>query len=60
MKRDEIMKELGTRYNESCMRESKRELVTRLETFIDDENVSAKKKYHILQTINEIITIGYL
>lgn len=60
MIRDEIIKELGVRYNESCRRESKRELITRLETFIDDENVSAKKKYHILQTINEMITIGYL
>lgn len=60
MIRDEIMKELGARYNESCRKESKRELITRLETFIDDENVSTKKKYHILQTINEMITIGYL
>lgn len=60
MKRDEIMKELGTRYNESCRKESKRELITRLEAFIDDENISVKKKRHIMQTINEMITIGYL
>lgn len=34
MIRDEIVKELGARYNESCKRDSKRELITRLETFI--------------------------
>jgi hypothetical protein len=60
MKRDEIMKELGAKYNESCRKESKKELVTRLEAFIDSENVSAKKKQHIMQAIDEMITIGYL
>ena len=60
MKRDEIMKELGAKYNESCGKESKKELITRLETFIDDENISVKKKRHIMQIINEMITIGYL
>ena len=60
MKRDESMKELGAKYNESCRKESKKELVTRLEAFIDSENVSAEKKQHIMQTIDEMITIGYL
>lgn len=60
MKRDQIMKELGAKYNESCRKESKKELVTRLEAFIDSENVSAEKKQHIMQTIDEMITIGYL
>lgn len=60
MKRDEIMKELGAKYNESCRKESKKELVTRLEAFVDSENVSAEKKQHIMQTIDEMITIGYL
>jgi ribonuclease HII len=59
MKRDEIMKELVAKYNESCRKESKKEL-TRLEAFIDSKNVSAKKKQHIMQTIDEMITIGYL
>jgi hypothetical protein len=54
------MKELGAKYNESCRKESKKELVTRLEAFIDSENVSAEKKQHIMQTIDEMITIGYL
>lgn len=54
------MKELGAKYNESCRKESKKELVTRLEAFIDSENVSAEKKQYIMQTIDEMITIGYL
>ena len=54
------MKELGAKYNESCRKESKKELITRLEAFIDSENVSSKKKQHIMQTIDEMITIGYL
>lgn len=60
MKRDEIMKELVAKYNESCRKESRKELITRLEAFIDSENVSAEKKQHIMQTIDEMITIGYL
>lgn len=60
MKRDEIMKELVAKYNESCRKESKKELITRLEAFIDSKNVSAKKKQHIMQTIDKMITIGYL
>lgn len=60
MKRDEIMKELVAKYNESCRKESKKELITRLEAFIDSKNVSAKKKQYIMQTIDEMITIGYL
>ena len=52
MKRDEIMKELGAKYNESCRKESKKELVTRLEAFIDSQNVSAEKKQHIYESLS--------